>query len=221
MKKIFLILCLLFVSGCALTGNEKVVQEEKKEEQNIQEEVKYVDDNKIKLGIFPASNNYNNKSVITDTYYTDFISGVDIGSFEVFLTDEKVVNGTSFKDVWNTYYNKYENIESYKIGYNIKFILKDGTIYEGNFLTPNIFKFSEFFYVYLYDDINQPDGAFYSHLEEVNDNTMITSIKIYAVSGIDKVENFILTAFTYDDDDFDENGNYRGNSINGIRIKRK
>ena len=51
---------------------------------------------------------------------------------------------------------------------------------------------------------------------------MITSIKIYAVDGIDEVENFILNVFTYNDDnDFDENGNYRGNSIYGIRIKRK
>ena len=56
----------------------------------------------------------------------------------------------------------------------------------------------------------------------MNDNTKITSIKIYAVGGIDKVENFILTVFTYkDSNDFDADGNYRGNSIYGIRIKRK
>ena len=33
---------------------------------------------------------------------------------------------------------------------------------------------------------------------------------------------FILSAFTYDTlDDFDEEGNYRGNSIYVIRIKKK
>ena len=62
----------------------------------------------------------------------------------------------------------------------------------------------------------------YSHLEEVNDNTLMTSIKIYAVDGIDNVQNIILTAFTYDDeDDFDDNGNYRGSSSYTINIKRK
>jgi len=79
-----------------------------------------------------------------------------------------------------------------------------------------------YFYVYLYDDVNQADGAFYSHLEKMDDNTKITSIKIYAVDGIEKVENFILSVFTYkDNNDFDTDGNYRGNSIYGIRIKRK
>ena len=47
-------------------------------------------------------------------------------------------------------------------------------------------------------------------------------LKIYAVDGIEKVENFILSVFTYkDNNDFDTDGNYRGNSIYGIRIKRK
>ena len=51
---------------------------------------------------------------------------------------------------------------------------------------------------------------------------MITSIKLYAVDGIDKVEDIVLTAFTYDsEDDFDVSGNYRGNSKYSINIKRK
>ena len=116
----------------------------------------------------------------------------------------------------------YNDIDDYKIGFNIKFILKDGTNFNGNFLEPDIYKFGKYFYVYLYDDINQEDNVSYSHLEEMKDNNKITSIKIYAVDGIDEVDNFILSVFTYkDDNDFDENGNYRGKSIYGIRIKRK
>ena len=50
----------------------------------------------------------------------------------------------------------------------------------------------------------------------------MTSIKLYAVDGIDDVKDIILTAFTYDDeDDFDDNGNYRGSSSYTIEIKRK
>ena len=217
-KKIILLIVVIFVSGC---GNKEVSNIKVEEDITSSNEVEeYIDDNNIKLGLFLYDGTYNNKHVIEDTYYTDFISGVDIGSFEVFLTDDKIINGSKFKDTWNKYYNTYENIEDYKVGFNIKFILKDGTSFNSNFLEPDIYKFSEYFYVYLYDDINQEDNSYYSHLETMNDNSILTSIKIYAVEGIDKVENIILSAFTYDsEDDFDDN-NYRGNSIYVIRIKR-
>ena len=219
MKKIIFIIILLLITGCSLNTESK---EELKENKVIEkEEPKYVDDNPIKLGLFLYDNNYHNKSVIKDAYYADFIPNTDIGSFEVFLTSDEVVEGSSFKDTWNKYYNMYENIDNYKIGFNIKFMLYDGTSYESNIFEPDIYKYSDYFYIYLYDDIHQRDGAFYSHLEEIDDNTLLTSIKLYAVSGIDKVESIILNAFTYDEDDFDENNNYRGNSLYVIRIKRK
>lgn len=220
MKKIiYLIFLLVLVSGC---GYNKEI-DNKIEEVNEDKEEKevYQDDNEIKLGLFLYDNNYYNKERLEETYYTSFINGTDIGSFEVFLTDDKIVNGKNFKEVWNNYYNKYTNIENYKVGFNIKFILEDGTNYSANFLEPDIYRFSDYFYVYLYDDINQEDNSFYSHLEETNEDTMLTSIKLYAVSGIDKVQNIVLSAFTYDSsEDFDENGTYRGNSLYVIRIKR-
>lgn len=225
MKKICLILLFLFLSSCSLKEekgeNNNISEENIATENTVIEEDKYTDDNPIKLGLFLYDNNYYNKSKLKDTYYTDFVNGQDIGSFEVFLTDEEMVNGTNFKNTWNKYYDNYDDIDNYKVGFNIKFILNDGTSYGSNFLEPDNYKFGDYFYVYLYDDVNQADGAFYSHLESMNDNTLLTSIKIYAVDGIDKVENFILSVFTYDsEDDFDEEGNYRGNSIYAIRIKR-
>ena len=219
MKKILLI-SLLLLTGCSFTNKEEVIEEPIKN--GIEETIPlYIDNNPIKLGIFLYDNNYHNKEVIKDTYYTNFITGEDIGSFEVFLTDDEIIDGNKFKDTWNKYYNMYEDISDYKIGFNIKFMLYNGTSYESNILEPDIYKFSDYFYIYLYDDIHQKDGAFYSHLEEINDDTLLTSIKLYAVSGIDEVESIILNAFTYDSDDFDENNNYRGNSIYVIRIKRK
>lgn len=225
MKKICLILLFLFLSSCSLKEekgeNNNISEDNIATENTVIEEDKYTDDNPIKLGLFLYDNNYYNKSKLKDTYYTDFVNGQDIGSFEVFLTDEEMVSGTNFKNTWNKYYDNYDDIDNYKVGFNIKFILNDGTSYGSNFLEPDNYKFGDYFYVYLYDDVNQADGAFYSHLESMNDNTLLTSIKIYAVDGIDKVENFILSVFTYDsEDDFDEEGNYRGNSIYAIRIKR-
>lgn len=229
MKKLILLLFILFLSSCSINDVEKedtinTVDDSVKEDIVIEDVVEdvYIDENKVKLGLFLYDNNYSNKRRLEDTYYTNFISGVDIGSFEVFLTDEEIVNGTSFKTTWNKYYDSYENIENHKIGFNIKFVLNDGTNYDSNFLEPDIYKFGEYFYVYLYDDVNQKDGTMYGHLEEMNENNLLTSIKIYAVDGIDRVDSFILGAFTYDtEDDFDEEGNYRGDSIYVIRIKRK
>lgn len=222
MKKIFLIILLTLLTGCAQkTNNDSIIVPQ--EEPIIEEkEEKYIDNNTVKLSLFLYDGNYKNKQRLEDTYYTDFINGYDIGSFEVFLTDEKIVDGTTFKNTWNKYYMNYENIENHKIGFNLKFILKDGTDYNTNYFEPDTYKFGKYFYTYLYDDIHQNDGAYYSHLEEINENTLLTSIKIYAVNGIDEVDSFILSAFTYDtEDDFDDEGNYRGNSIYVIRIKRR
>ena len=221
-KKVGLLFLILLLSACSV--KEKEIYENKEVDNNINEEIKeeYVDDNPIKLSLFLYDNNYHNKKRIEDTYYANFTSGVDIGSFEVFLTDESTIDGINFKDTWNKYYNNYVDITNYKIGYNIKFVLNDGTSYNSNYLEPDNYRYGEYFYTYLYDDIHQVDGAFYSHLESMEDNTLITSIKIYAVEGIDKVDYFLLSAFTYDgEEDFDEEGNYRGNSIYRVNIKRK
>ncbi len=226
MKKLILLLIVILISGCSFNSDniveDDVIEDNIKENYLLEEVDEYTDDNPIKLGLFLYDNNYSNKQRLIDTYYTTFTSGVDIGSFEVFLTDEEIIDGTNFKNTWNKYYNNYEDIDDYKIGFNIKFVLKDGTIYSGNFLEPDIYKFSNYFYVYLYDDIHQEDNSSYSHLESMEENTLLTSIKIYAVDGIDEVDSFILSCFSYlSEEDFDSDGNYRGDSIYVIRIKRK
>lgn len=221
MKFLILVLVLLLVGCSSEDKNNEVVPEEDKSTYEEKKET-YVDDNPIKLGLYLYDGTYGNKELLEDTYYTSFVSGKDIDSFEVFFTNDKVVSGNNFKDIWYKYYNNYSDIDNYKIGFNIKFILSDGTDFNGNFLEPDILKYGDYFFVYLYDDVNQEDNVIYSHLEKMEDNTLITSIKLHARDGIDKVENIILTVFTYDGiEDFDSNGNYRGNSSYTIRIKRK
>ena len=218
MKKILLFLCIFLLIGCSNAKVEEVISEEPTEDEVVDE---YIDDNPIKLGFFLETDDFHNKELIEDTYYADFIHNKDIGPFDVYFTDEKKVDGNSFKDIWYKYYNEYDDISNYKIGYNIKFMTNSGVSYEGNFLEPDIFKFSDYFYVYLYDDVHQEDGAFYSHLDEVDDDTLMTSIKLYGVDNIDEVESIILEVFTYDsDDDFDENGHYRGNREFNLTIKK-
>lgn len=222
MKKILLMLVILLV-GC--TPKEEYKEENKLENNNdIKEEIikeEYVDNNPIKLGLYLYTGRYSNKEKLS-TYETTFVSGSDIGSFEVFFTDEEVISGNSFKSLFNSYYDKYENIDNYKIGYNIEFTLNDGTVNKFNLLKPDNYLYGDYFYTYLYDDVHVNDGEFYSHLESIDDNTLITSIKIYAVDKIDDVKKIKLTVFTYDsDDDFDEDGNYRGISKYSIDIINK
>lgn len=223
MKRILLILVIVLV-GC--TPKEELKEEQNKLENNndIKEEIieeEYIDNNPIKLGLYLYTGGYSNKEKLS-TYETNFESGKDIGSFEVFFTDEEVISGNSFKSLFNTYYDKYVNIDNYKIGYNIEFTLNDGTVNKFNLLKPNTYLYKDYFYTYLYDDIHVNEGEFYSHLESIDDNTLITSIKIYAVDKIDEVKEIKLTAFTYDsDDDFDVDGNYRGISKYSIDIINK
>ena len=77
---------------------------------------------------------------------------------------------------------------------------------------------------YLYDDYKNRYSNFYSHIEEneYNDDTLFTSIKLYA-NSIDMLSsNIELTVFTYDTlDDFDADGNYRGNSKYIVNISKK
>ena len=106
MKNI-LILCLLLITGCSFNGNvlenNSLPNEEKMENTS-----QYIDGNPIKLGLFLYDNNYHNKEVIKDVYYADFIPNMDIGSFEVFLTDDYIIDGNKFKDTWNLdYAQKY------------------------------------------------------------------------------------------------------------------
>ena len=79
----------------------------------------------------------------------------------------------------------------------------------------DVFVYRNYLENYLYDDINQVQGEWYSHLlqSEVTDKTRMTSIKFTAGQDIDKVGDTIkLTAFVYNsDDDFDASGNYKGN----------
>ena len=92
-----ILMCILFICGCAL--NKKETKEEVKDiisddEVKEVEEDKYIDDNPIKLGLFEGNGKYKDKEVIKDVYYAPFESNVDIGSFEVFLTDNEKVTGS-------------------------------------------------------------------------------------------------------------------------------
>jgi len=209
MKKILCLLAILvLITGCT----KEPVQEVESVESTSVVVPTYVDDNPITVGLYDGKN-------LATTYNTAKENFKDI-VFSVCYTNDATLNSEYIKYDWDKYYNQYTNIDNYKIGFHFSFDA-NGEHITGNILGPDVYRFNPYFYIYLYDDIHQPDGAWYSHLEtsDVTDKTIFSSIKIYTVD-LSKVTSPIeLTVFTYDSqDDFDEQGNYRGKSKYTITI---
>ena len=225
MKKYLLLFIIIFLTTGCISNNKKTEEqtiitnniEETKEEiiEDIPEEPTYKDENPVIVGIYQKGKLITNLNI-------PIIDGTDIASFDVYFTNEEDTNDSNTKRNFKKYAANYENINKYKIGFIVSFSTKEEIITK-MITTPNdTFILAPYIFNYLYDDIHQPDGTWYSHVEEadVNENTIYSSIKLCAVSDTDKIISPIsLTVFTYDTlDDFDENGMYRGNSKYTITI---
>ena len=220
MKKIIIItIILLLTSGCSLKkenleldNNNLGNNEEKVDiESDNQQIAEYQDTNPIKVALYQKSEGTYKRQ---DKFLSKMESYKDIGLFSIILTNEEMVQGKSIKSLYNEYKNNYENFKNYKIGYNISFELEDGTSFKETILKPKDvfdYSFSDYLYVWLYDDIN--NSGYYSHLEsnDYNSDTVMSSIKLMSTSLSLEIKTPIeLTVFTYDSDDFDELGHYRG-----------
>lgn len=222
MKKIILMmLCILGCVGCMEKENVE------KTEQNVlhtddvidaSHEDDYVDDNNIIVGLYADKNS--KRELIRD-YYDSFTQFTDIGSFEVLYTNDSSIDGNSFKNLFHQYYQNYEKSPQYKIGYHIHFSLSNGEVIDKNILRPSdVASFFNYIQVYLYDDIHQ-NSSYYSHIEDsdYHEDTLITSIKLTASVYIDEVVSPVtLSVFIYDEDDFDQDGKYRGKCIYTINV---
>lgn len=144
----------------------------------------------------------------------------DIDCFEVLASHEEMVNGSSFKSIWNECWNAHGENSGTKVGFHLAFTLSDGTEISQTIRKPGDAKhFYEYLEVYLYDDIHQT--GWYSHLEDgdMTEGTMITSIKLTSGSRIGEVGDIFLTAFLYTGEDcFDEEGNYIGTVQQTVKI---
>ncbi len=211
MKKIVLLFIVLCLLGCSKEETPKSITVI---DEPVIEEVKYVDDNPIVVGLY--ENDYN----LVKDYYTTKVGDKDL-FFTTYYTNDAYLSSGRRKYKWFDYYNKYSiDISKYKIGYNISFYDGDNFISKNITSITNEYIFDPYFYIYLYDDIHQADGAWYSHITKEQDtsDTRYTSIKIYLVEPEKISSPITLTVFTYDSDDFDEAGNYRGNSKYEIKI---
>ena len=216
MKKIvYLILVILLIVGC----NNKVEENDLKSNQKeniINEEPKekipeYVDTNPIKIAFYKKENGVYKR---LDKYYSYVDNLKEIGVFSIVLSNDEEVAGTSIKSLYNKLSSNIDDFSNYKIGFNIKFTLNDGKTINENILRPieySNYGFCHYLYAWIYDDINTT--GWHSHIEEdeFDDNTVMSSIKLmWGKTASDISSPVELTVFTYDSDDFDEEGNYRG-----------
>lgn len=222
-KKILVcVLLLVVLSGCSGLGknqedNSKQETVKNNEEKDYKEP--YVDDNPILLGLYLNQSGTRN---LISSYDSPLTQYQDIVSFDVYFTNEEVLTGNQ-KDLWSYYYQNYQDIDTYKIGYQISFKTDNLEVNQMILNPSDVGSFFDYIQVYLYDDIHQ-DGGWYDHVsqEEVTDETRFTSIKLTASTKIAEIISPItLTVFTYDSDDFDENGNYRGKSSYQVVINRR
>ena len=216
MKKILLIIiCILFVCGCSNVDTNKEVKDTKPEIKKEEVKKDYIDQNKTPIAIYQLNGNFLTKLTNMNK---KLIIEEDIGIFQVFPSNEDNISlDKSFGQSYYEHWQGYKSNTNLKVGFNIKFHKNNGEDVSFNILKPDdcMAKW-EHFMTYLYDDYANQGKGFYSHIEnkDYNENTLFTALKIQSSYQVGEVDSkILLTVFTYDtEDDFDENGEYRGNS---------
>lgn len=225
MKKILILFMIVITltCGCSKKEKEDIIDDVVENEEKI-EELKYIDDNPIKVGLY---DNVNGTTTLIDTHYSTWDRYVDYAVFSTFYTQDKYLNPNSVAGTFDTYKNNYTSIDNYKIGYNIKYTVDNGTTFDQIILDANGANeviYTGYLLLYVYDDLFHRNDNWYSHItpEEYNDKTMMTSIKITGGHNYDLVTSDIeLSVFTYNgQEDLDENGKYRGNSKYTVILKK-
>lgn len=145
--------------------------------------------------------------------------GQDIVVLEPLAYEESVHTGRNaqYASFWMDLWNSYPKAGSCKVGYAVSLTLENGRTLEQTILSPkdtqNFFSYME---IYLYDDVHQIPGNWYSHLEEyqMTNETLITSIKLTAGKEIAQVQSASVSVFVYqDENDFDAQGRFTGTHI--------
>ncbi len=220
MKKIFLVIIMILLVGCAKEDKEEIERIEKliNDPPTITPEPtpSYVDTNPITVGLYKDYK-------LVHEYNKKFTNQSDIAIFNVLFTNEETVtkNG-SFKNTWKNYFDKYEDINDYKIGFEIDVDI-NGERQENILLDPkNQHKIYPYLYAYLYDDIHNSGNYSHVTMDTLKDNTIFSSIKLYLHNKTNEITSPItLTVFTYKDENDFIDGHYRGNSKYTITINNK
>lgn len=176
-----------------------------------------------RVGIYiPAENGTKARKRITE-FVAKRTAKEDIDCFEILATQEELTESGSFRNIWSNAWNTEPTDPNAKIGFHIAFSLESGEAVSATLLKPSDSKFFyDYLEIYLYDDIHQTPGVWYTHLEDrdMKEETIISSIKLTSGSKISQVGNITLTAFIYTGADcFDPEGNYIGTVSETITVR--
>lgn len=222
MKKIILIIFIITLfSGCnnTHTNKSKIIDTTQKNSTSNKTEQKN-NEPVVPLGLYIYTDNKRN---LIKTYSPTWKIHKDLCSLELYYSNENELENLDQKELWKKYYDLHiDDLNNQKIGFEIEFNTLDGYV-KKQILSPKDTEshFSNYILAYLYDDIN--NSGYYSHLteEDINNNTIISSIKLTAGTYYENITSDIkLTVFTYDEENFDEKNNYIGNSKYTITIKK-
>ena len=187
------------------------------------EEPKYKDENQVPISLYIEQGN---ELVKISEYSCDWSPENVLNLFYAIPSTEESISSYNFDSMWKEKIAAYPNGDKCRIGYQVSFKYEDGNTYTYNLKCPDdtYFTFPKVM-TYLYDDVNLVPGKPYYHITQdvMYDYTIASSIKLVGDVDSDKIEGPItLTAFCFDsEDDFDEKGNYRGNSKYTITITRE
>jgi hypothetical protein len=177
------------------------------------------------IGLYVKDRENGVRRLVRGSFISSWQEQQDIECFEAFASQSDTVSLGRYQTVWEPYWEVFSDSSSYKVGYELKLIYKSGEEDSRMILGPeDTHQFWNCVEVYIYDDVNQPEGQWYSHLTEgdMQENTLCSSIKLTPGADIDQVEAMKLTVFTYRSQaDFNsDNGSYLGFNSYSIDIVR-
>ena len=214
-KYLWLILSIFLITGCTNQEEKEPIKKEPiKEYKDVEVSAPtYTDNNTTPISFYRLQGN----KLIKLTELTKKLNvEEDIGIFQVYPSNEnEIVLNKSFSESFYDEWQKYNQNNNIKIGFNIKFSLANENVSYNIFSPANTFDKWEYLMNYLYDDYANRGKGFYSHIEEneYNESTLFTALKIQSSYQCNEITSQIqVTVFTYDSDDDFENNEYRGNS---------
>lgn len=170
----------------------------------------------------PKGKSYSPRVRLGDEYAAKWKKGEDIGSFEVIASKQDELPGDFFGDIFGSVWKSFPKSDQCKIGYTLRYTLKDGGEVKYTMLSPKHIQHTEYIECWLYDDYHRKPHENYSHLKSVKKDTLMTSIKLTCGSKIADVDEIWLTAFVCTSlDDFDDERNYTGDISCTLHIVRE
>ncbi len=165
------------------------------------------------VGIYIPAADGTRDRVCIDQFTAKRTAKKDIDCFEVLASREARSGGGGYSAQWKTAWEAAGGGDA-KVGFILRFDTADGQRIDRVIRKPSDAQdFYEYLEVYLYDDINQTPGVFYTHLSDgdMGEGTVISSIKLTSGSRISEVGDILLTVFLYTGEDcFDGEGRYIG-----------